>query len=152
MKLSGVKTVVAGCLAVLAACGGDPTGIRGARMDLVRARAVWDARGSDDYRMTVRLTGAWVGGAAVIQVRDGAPVSVQPMGGSNDPLPAELFRDYDTVEELFGIVQRAVDEDAFRIDAEYHTRLGLPVDVFIDLMERAVDEEHGFIVEAFDLQ
>jgi hypothetical protein len=151
MKLSGAKMLVVASLAVLAACGGDPTGIRGARMDLVRARALWDARGSDDYRMTVRLTGAWIGGAAVIQVRDGVPVSVQPVG-SNDPLPAEMFRDHDTIEELFGIVQRAVDEDAFRIDAEYHTRFGVPVDVFIDLMENAVDEEHGFIVEAFDLQ
>jgi hypothetical protein len=151
MKLSGGRMMAVACLAVLAACGGDPTGIRGARMDLMRARALWDARGSDDYRMTVRLTGAWVGGAAVIQVRDGVPVSVEPVEPSNG-LTAHAFQQHDTVEELFAVLERAVEQDAFRIDAEYHTRFGLPVDVYIDQMEDAVDEEHGFIVEAFDRQ
>lgn len=149
MKLSGRKSVFAGCLAVLAACGGDPTGLRGERMELGMARALWDARGTDDYRMTVRLVGAWIGGAAVIRVRDGVPVSVEPVQPSNG-LTASAFASHDTVEELFGVLERAVEQGADRIDAEYHGQLGLPVDVAIDVHEDAIDDEHGFIVQSFE--
>jgi hypothetical protein len=148
MKLSGRKGVLAACLAVLAACDGGPTGIVGERMELIAARRTWSARNLVDYTMTVRLTGAWFAGAAQIRVRNGEPVSVQPVDPGNGLTP-EMFRGYDTVEELFGIVENAVAENAFRLDAEYHSRYGLPVDVYVDLLENAVDEEHGFIVESF---
>lgn len=151
MKLAVWKGVAAGCLALLAACSGNPTGIERANMQLDAARALWDARGTDDYEMTVRLTGAWFGGAAVIRVRDGVPVSVQPTGPGDGTSP-EVFASYDTVEELFAIVERAVEQNAYRLDAEYHARLGLPVDVYVDMEQNVVDEEHGFIVEAFEEQ
>ncbi|MBW3571095.1 MAG: hypothetical protein KY467_08315 [Gemmatimonadetes bacterium] len=143
--------VVAGCLGLLAACGSDPTGIEGKRMELEDARRLWQAQGIDDYRMTVRLTGAWFGGAAVIRVRDGVPVSVQPVNAGQG-VTAETFASYDTVEELFAIVERAVAEGAHRLDAEYHARLGLPVNVFVDPIQNAIDEEHGFVVEVFEPQ
>lgn len=149
MKLPGRKAVFAGILAVLAACGGDPTGVVVAeRMELGAARALWDAGNVDDYRMTVRLNGAWFGGSAVIRVRDGVPVSVIPVDSDNGA-SAEPFRGYDTVEELFAIVENAVQENAFRLDAEYHSRLGLPVDVYVDMRSNVADEEQGFVVEAF---
>lgn len=142
--------LVVACLAMLAACG-DATGVESAPMELERARGLWDARGVEDYRMTVRLTGAWIGGAAEIQVRGGVPVSVRAVG-MPEGIPAEAFRHYDTVEELFAILQHAVDDDAERIAAEYHPRLGVPVEVYIDHRLNSVDDEHGFIVEAFDVQ
>jgi hypothetical protein len=148
MSLSGRKMVAAACLAVLAACDGDPMGIRGERMELAQARQLWERQGTDDYRMTVRLTGAWFGGSAQIRVRDGVPVSVQPVDPGNGVTPG-LFGAYDTVEELFTIVENAVAEGADRLDAEYHTRLGVPVEVYVDFADW-IDEEHGFIVEAFE--
>ncbi|HEX6373669.1 MAG TPA: DUF6174 domain-containing protein [Longimicrobium sp.] len=150
MERSGRKGLVVACLAVLGACG-DATGVVSAPIELERARGLWDARGVQDYRMTVRLTGAWIGGAAEIQVRGGVPVSVRPVG-LPEGIPAEAFRDYDTVEELFAILQHAVDNDAERIAAEYHPRLGVPVEVSIDHRLTTADDEHGFIVEAFDVQ
>jgi hypothetical protein len=147
MSLSGRTMVAAACLAVLAACDGDPLGIRGERMELAQARQLWEREGTDDYRMTVRRTGAWFGGSAVIRVRDGVPVSVQPIDPVDGVTP-EVFGAYDTVEELFAIVENAVAEGADRLDAAYHPRLGLPVDVYVDWADWA-DEEHGFVVEAF---
>ncbi|HEX5869907.1 MAG TPA: DUF6174 domain-containing protein [Longimicrobium sp.] len=150
MKQSGVMGLVVACLAALAACG-DATGVVSAPMELERARGLWNARGVEDYRMTVRMTGAWAGGAAEIQVRDGVPVSVQPVGLPAG-IPAEAFREHDTVEELFAILQHAVDHEAEGISAEYHPRLGVPVDVYIDHRRTTADDEHGFIVESFDVQ
>lgn len=148
MKLSGRKCVFAACLAVLAACDGDPTGVVGEPMELATALRMWDVRGTDDYRMTVRLRGAWSGGKAVIEVRNGVPVSVQPGSG----MAPEVFSEYDTVDELFGLLQSAVDDDAFRIDATFHPRLGLPAEVMIDPGEFWADDEYGFAVETFDRQ
>lgn len=147
MKLSGRKAVVAGCLAVMAACGDEhPTGpLEGEPMEVAAARALWNAQGVDDYRMTVRLTGPWANGAAVILVHNGVPVVVHQIGQYHGTTPAS-FSEYDTVEELFAQLER----DADRVIAEFHPRLGLPVDGFIDVHADAIDDESGFIVESFE--
>jgi hypothetical protein len=149
MKLSCRKALFAGCLAVLAACEGEPTAIVAEHMELTAARQLWDAQGVDDYRMRVRLMGAWVNAAAVITVRDGAPVSVDPVDQRGMEY-VDLFDDYDTVEELFAVLEDAMADAADHIDATYHSDYGLPVEVFIDFRETAVDDEHGFIVETFE--
>lgn len=149
MKLSRRYGVMA-CVAMLGACS-DPTGPEGERMELERARGLWNSAAVDDYRMTVRLGGAWLSGAAVIQVRDGVPVSVRSVDDGRAPAP-EHFARYDTVEELFGVLAHAVEEDADRIDATFHARLGVPLQVYVDVRETWIDDEHGFTVESFQLQ
>lgn len=147
MKLSGRKAFVAGCLAVLAACGDDhPTGLlKGEPMELAAARALWDAQGVDDYQMTVRLTGPWANGTAVIRVRDGVPVVVHKIGQYQGAALLS-FSEHDTVEELFAMLGR----DADRVVAEFHPSLGLPVEGFVDVHAEMVDDESGFIVESFE--
>jgi hypothetical protein len=149
MKLICRKALFAGCLAVLAACEGSLTGVTGEKMELSSARRRWSLGGVDDYRMTVDVWGAWMGGTAVIEVRNGVPVSVEPVGESG-PGMEELFGGYDTVEELFGILERAVADDAYLIDASYHVGYGVPVEVSIDHREGWADDEHGFRVQTFD--
>ena len=146
MRMTGRSGVAAGLTAMLAACA-SPTG---EEMELERARALWNSRKIDDYQMTVRLNGAWLGGAAVIQVRNGTPVSVRPLG--EQVLPGDVFNGYDTVEELFAGLQHAVDNDADRIDAKFHARYGVPLDVYIDVRTTWADDEHGFDVESFQRQ
>jgi hypothetical protein len=147
MKLSGRNVGVAGCLAVLAACGGDlPTQpLKGEPMELAAARALWDAQGVDDYRMTVRLTGPWANGTAVILVRDGVPVVVHQVGRYQGAALMS-FSEHDTVEELFAMLGR----DADRVIAEFHPHLGLPVEGFLDVHAGMIDDESGFIVESFE--
>ncbi|HEX5869909.1 MAG TPA: DUF6174 domain-containing protein [Longimicrobium sp.] len=149
--MPGGKWVAAACLAVLAACSeeGPAEPVVGEQMELAAARGLWNAHGSDDYRMTVRLTGAWWNGAAVIWVRNGVPVAVQSVAGGSE-VPREVWRSYDTVDELFALVERAVQENAHFLAAEYHSSYGLPVDVFVDMRQNMVDDEQGFIVETFD--
>jgi hypothetical protein len=59
------------------------------------------------------------------------------------------FQRYDTVEELFGVLEQAFDNGADKVDATYDATLGVPIDVDIDPMRDAIDEEHGFVVEGF---
>lgn len=149
MRLALRMCVAAGCAAMLAACG-DITGSGGNRAELRRAMDRWNAQGIDDYRMTVRMQGGMIGGAAVVTVRDGVPVSVEPIHEGPE-LPASFFAPFDTVEDLFHVLQVAHRDRAGRIDAEYHSQLGMPVDVYIDPEENVVDEEHGFEIEAFEV-
>src|SRR5688500_9837777 len=67
MSLPGRYGVMA-CVAMLAAWS-DAAGA-GGRGEIADARGLWESRDVDDYRMTVQLGGAWLSGAAVIQVRD----------------------------------------------------------------------------------
>jgi Family of unknown function (DUF6174) len=146
MRLARRFGVVA-WVAMLAACS-DATGIDGEPMDLSQAQRLWEARQVDDYRMTVRLGGAWISGTAVIQVRDGITVSVQSVG-DRQPLPVEEFASYDSVEDLFAVLQYAVEGGADGIDAQFHSRYGVPVQVHIDPSSGWLDDEHGFWVESF---
>ncbi|MDP9350730.1 MAG: DUF6174 domain-containing protein [Chloroflexota bacterium] len=98
--------------------------------------------------MTVKLYGAWMGGTAVVEVREGVPVSVIATRGGT-PLPAGSFQQHDTVEELFDVVQRAVAGEAEHLDVRYDARLGFPAHVDVDVRSGWADDEHGFTVEDF---
>lgn len=152
MKRSVWTMMMAGCVALLAACNEAPTEVVPAEMELQQARALWEARGADDYDMRVRLTGAWFNGAAEIWVRGGTPVWVHPVGPNSGGLSAQVFSSYDTVEEMFRMLELADREGASLVEAAYHAEYGLPVDVFIDWRQTHVDDESGFIVESFELR
>lgn len=152
MKRSSWKYLAAACVALPAACGDQPIGL-GTDPELLemrRARNRWLSQNADDYRMTVRRQGGMIGGAAVITVRDGVPVSVEGIA-PYEGMPASYMEAFDTVDDLFHIVVVAFDNRAGRIDALYHPQLGMPVNVYIDPERNTADEEHGFVVESFEI-
>ena len=112
-------------------------------------RQQWSAAGIRDYRMTVKLHGAWSSGAADVQVRNGAPVLVSPRKRGDHTIPAEAFRSYDTVEELFAVIERALEQEADRLEVNYHRSVGVPVYADVDVRFSWADDEHGFSVEDF---
>lgn len=146
MRPSILKFAAAGCVAMLAACG-DPTGSAGDPEALNSAMERWSVQDIDDYRMTIRRHG---GGLARITVQDGQTVSVQPLA-PDEGMPPSVFEYLETVEELFEMLIVAHNNDAHRIDATYHPQLGVPMDVYIDPQRNAIDEEHGFKIEVFEI-
>ncbi|HEX6373670.1 MAG TPA: DUF6174 domain-containing protein [Longimicrobium sp.] len=149
MKLALRMCVAAGCAAMLASCG-DITGSAGNRAELQRAMDRWNAQDIDDYRMTIRRQGGMIAAAAVVTVRNGEPVSVQVVDPA-EGMPASFFDAFDTVENLFHILTVAHNDRSDRIDVEYHSQLGVPLDVYVDPAKNVADEEYGFVVDAFEV-
>jgi hypothetical protein len=142
------RTAALTSLVALSACSGNPTlADEEARME--RSRQVWNAQGIDDYRMIVSISAGLIGGSATIEVRDGVPVSVQRTEGGPQTLPSSAFARYDTVEELFAVLEQAFANGADDVDATYDPTLGLPLNAAIDPFENAIDDEHGFEVVGF---
>ena len=116
---------------------------------LAHYRQAWSAAGIRDYQMTVKLGGAWAAGRATIKVRDGVPTSTVFLGQKRNSHLEMVFRDYDTVDELFERVQYAVEREADHLVVNYDRRLGLPVYAEIDLRFQIADDEHNFSIEDF---
>ena len=87
----------------------------------------------------------------VRQVREGGqPVTITVRSGNIAAVasvangsPREAST-YQTVEGLFDQIQRAIDQDAASIRAEYDRTRGHPTSVYIDLDQRIADEEISF--------
>jgi hypothetical protein len=60
---------------------------------------------------------------------------------SNDPVMPERFDSLKTVEELFEVIQKAINDDVAQLDVTYNTQLGYPERIYIDVDERMADEE-----------
>jgi len=82
------------------------------------------------------------GGPWLVTVVDDKVVSVQ----SDDRATPDWDQEFTipTYPEIFGIIEEALDADAFQVDVTYDPSHGYPVDVFIDLRQSTADEE--FIV------
>jgi hypothetical protein len=80
-------------------------------------------------------------------VRDGLVVSaVDP--DTNEPIDPPL-NGFPTIEDLFDEIQDAIDRDADNIDATYDESFGYPVQVFIDWIRNAIDDEMSFQVSDY---
>lgn len=129
-------------------CRGNlsPSQVRGQRSELNVARGHWSARGPVNYRYRFQYLCFCAGSlltAVEIQVRAGRVVAVlEPATGR--PAPAAPGRPTPTVEELFAVVQSALDRDVDWIDVQYDPVLGYPAVIRIDPDTRSVDEEQSY--------
>jgi hypothetical protein len=124
-----------------AACGllePDPWADRQAALDA--SRAVWDDAGITAYVYELRRECyCALAGDFTVTVVDGVVVRAErPEHGL---IPAEEFQFVETVDDLFGAVQEAIDERAFRFTVAYHPELGYPTVVDLDPIKNAIDEE-----------
>jgi uncharacterized protein DUF6174 len=134
-----VLLVLAVLLAIVpAARAADPAIEDGsAQAALDAARAQWEQEGLRNYGYRVRASCfcplPYVR-AYDVHVRDGKPVRSH-----------RYIRGWDTVEELFERIQRAIDGDAFSLFVEYGER-GVPRSIAINQGEYIFDEELGLTV------
>ena len=143
---------VAGLVLANAVAGGScrgnlsPSEVRGQRSELNVARGRWSANGPVNYRYRFQYLCFCAGSLLTpveIQVRAGRVVAVlEPATGR--PAPAAPGRPSPTVEDLFAVVQSALDGGVDWIDVQYDLVLGYPAVVRIDPDTRAVDEEQSY--------
>ena len=141
--MSAARAAVAvGLLGLALACSVvDPTP-GGRAEDLERARARWEAVGPAHYRtMVTRRCFCAPGslGPVLVTVGPDGATRVHPETGT--PVADAEARWFPTVQEAFGLIEEALEEDAHRVDVRYDPASGAPLDIYIDRRERVVDEE-----------
>ena len=115
-------------------------------------RAQWDAAEIHDYGrnfqrlclfcgveflIPVRLT---VRGDTIYEVTDvdtGAPVA--------EPAPGAFL----TIDEVFDVIQGAIDQSAAEINVRYNSMFGYPTDVTIDLSRSLFNDDAQFRIREF---
>jgi uncharacterized protein DUF6174 len=110
--------------------------------ELEEARRTWRQQGIASYRFTVSQFCFCVAegrGTFDVVVEQGRVVSVADAetGAPRTPHPAVPL----TVEALFAKVEEAIDADADEIEVRYDPRLGYPLEIAIDFIAGAIDDE-----------
>ena len=137
----------------LGACGLAPLGPSSAAGDLRAARAEWERQGISSYRYTIRRSCECLPEAtapARVEVRDGRTVSVVAATSASQVRP-EAFQRYDTVEELFAVIEETIERDPYRFSARYDARLGYPLEYSVDFDREHADDEGGLAITDFEV-
>ena len=121
----------------------DPDEWAERRETLQRSRDRWAAEAAQTYRYEFRKSCECIPGFAgdvVIEVTDDAITALTPLREGVD-VPEEQWPAFDTVEEMFQLIEIAIDERARHFDVEYDPQLGHPTLINLDFRENVVDDE-----------
>ena len=77
-------------------------------------------------------------GPVVIQVRNGQTTSITSVA-TGKPVNPQFFQKYDTIPELFNVIQDAINRKASNLDVEYNAKLGYPTKINIDYSSQIAD-------------
>ena len=118
---------------------------------LTRHQRLWAQQGivSYQYRLQVNcFCPPEVTGPFIVQVRDGTPSSVL-YAATGKPAESRYFEKYDTIDEMFLVVDDALKRKAAEISVTYNETLGFPTSIYIDFIKQAVDDEIAYGVTEF---
>lgn len=137
-------------LATLISCAPIVQG--GPQGDLDLARSRWRTMGSPAnysyrYQMTCFCPRELVQ-PVIITVRDGRVDKVVYVE-SQQPADPQFMSHYKTIEELFGLLQEAIDRNPDRMAVNYDPAYGYPLSANIDYSEQMADEELMFTADGF---
>ncbi|HEX7242157.1 MAG TPA: DUF6174 domain-containing protein [Longimicrobiaceae bacterium] len=138
--------------ATLVSAVADPRVSREQEQELRASREQWEGAGVADYRYTVRRTCVCerdVAGPVLVEVREGRTVSVTPVERGVE-LRREAFDSLDNFRELFSYVEVALNGEHEVLAAEYDSRWGYPVSLYVDPRRGEIEDERGFVVEWFE--
>ena len=141
-------------LSTLAGCSlGDDDSFQ--RQNLQQARTRWDTKDVASYTYILELQCFCAPASelkpVLVTVNNGAVVSLQYWNenpNNRPPAPAAIFGPYDTVEELFALVDDAIDRDADVLQVGYNSEYGFPEAVNVDY-EAGGSEQLLFFVTQF---
>lgn len=120
----------------------------GPREELEENRARWEAARPPAYAMVLErlcFCPQETRGPVRITVQGTIPTA-RVYTDSGEAVPAELGPVFPTVDGLFDVLLDAYDRGAHEVRVTYDDDTGIPVDVWIDYHEDAIDEELGYQV------
>jgi uncharacterized protein DUF6174 len=135
--------VIAASLAAACSTPNGPSGPQTEPARLQRNLALWRQAGITSYQMRQEnpcACPAGLRGPARVTVRDGRIVS-RVLVATGQPVPPEFARYYNTIEELFSEIQRALDEPFYRVFVEYDPQLGHPTRMRMDWRRDLFDDD-----------
>ncbi|MFT5144428.1 MAG: hypothetical protein ACI80V_003165 [Rhodothermales bacterium] len=117
--------------------------------DLDEARERWEQWGLDDYDIDLTRSCFCIGaGAMTVLVRDDTVAAVLQQD-SPWSFDQGWWQYIPTVDGLFDLAEEA-QKDAFRVDITFSQTHGYPVEISIDWIENAVDDEISYSVSGID--
>ena len=115
--------------------------------DLFANRRQWQSQRIDDYQIQFRMICFCVPDATapvILQVRDGAIVSVTRVSDGAAVPPSKWEGIYYTVDQMFALIAEAQAKGADEVRVSYDSTLRYPATVYIDQSFRLADEERHF--------
>jgi hypothetical protein len=116
---------------------GDPT------FEVYQNRGLWRAERPLSYEYTVqRLCFCITDAVRPVRVRvTGDSVTSRVYADDGTPVPAQYAESFPTVDGLFQLILDAMADDADEIEVVYDPDTGVPLEIAIDYIEMAVDDE-----------
>lgn len=116
------------------------------------SRARWASTNTNDYVFDLQRSCFCVSDFV-------RPVRIEILGGivnsavytDTGELISPPLTSVPTIEDLFDEIREALDGSAFSVIADYHPGMGYPINVSIDYIENAIDDEMAFSVSSFQL-
>ncbi len=113
---------------------------------------VWAAQGIDDYQYTLQVSCFCMVDATrpvTITVQNGQVASITYVDDGTAADPA-LFEQYDTIDEIFAVIDEAAAQEPARLDVTYDEATGVPQSIAIDISEQMADEELYLEISDFE--
>ena len=121
--------------------------------DIDENRALWDGAAITDYSMRFQRL------CVICPIDFLIPVRITVRGDTVDTVtdldsgaPVEGIAEgtFLTIDDLFLIIQDAIDQNASEIDARYDAVLGYPTDIDIDFSRSVFNDETQFMIREFE--
>ncbi len=156
-----VSTLIAATLVLLSACTTVPVAksalspeTRPPELQRLRDnRKKWESGAGHYYR--ARISASFFGPREwmlplIVEVKNGAVIGVSTEGA--EPMPAskdwaDFANRHNTIEKVFGLIEKAMADKAERIEVDYDPALGYPMRVVIDPLEQAADDEMHYTID-----
>ena len=145
------RRVLAPILAsVTLACSDLSPQLSDLRREVAENHARWQREGPTTYVYAVEHSCFCpIEAIGPVRVRvEGGSVASRTYAASGDTVGATFAEIFPTVEGLFDVLERAIDRDAADVQVTWDPETGAPLQLSIDYIADAVDEEEGYrIVE-----
>jgi hypothetical protein len=142
-----LRPVDGGSRLVVTAFDDDPAVVTSRQLeDTIAARALWDTAQSGTYSFTFTrdcFCPEEYRGPFALDIVDGVRTEVRFKG---EPFFGRALEEFETVEDIFDEVVRAIEAGAAAVEAKFDPELGYPVTVWIDWELQMADEEMGYTI------
>jgi hypothetical protein len=118
---------------------------------LSRHQRLWVNQGIKNYQYRLRVNcfcPPEVTDQVIVEVRAGAASSVS-YAASGKPAESKYFDKYDTMDELFLVIEDAIKRGAAEISVTYDETSGIPTRISIDFVKLAIDDEIAYDISNF---